>query len=1312
MKHSKKIYGVGIIALSLLFISPQKTEAQWPVFDIPTEVSTAIGATAETSNAVKEYGLDAVAYFFANRMVEKIAAQTVNWINSGFEGNPAYVTNPEQFFLDVGDDTASKVLSSTALNQLCSPFKAQVRLALVKNYINDNQNFSCTLSKVKDNYDQFTQDFRQGGWEGWFEVTQNSNNNPYGAYFDYQGTLGRQVGAATEQLNKEIAQGAGFLSFKTCPDGQTVTQADIDNSITDPNLCDPDLGCSAPNPYDGYKVGDCKVKKETATPGSVISSSLNKVLHSGTDRINAADEIDEIIGALLGQLIDRIVGGIGDGLRGASKPDQNGQSFTDRLANAPPQTPSNPGGRVVCTTPPDTIDEEGNTVPGVTDCQLIPPAPPPPPPPPPQVICTTDTNGVTTCKVDDGSGSPPSGPSVCGAGNDFGPPAPIASDFSNVVIDSGKDASDIGSWSTSNSVTLNSVTFPGNSTICLNHTMPWPSAWTQPTSLASDGSVPASAWVFIWRGGKWHAATFEYYYRDGSEAECRDDGSVWSNAGFSPDFAPRTGETYGFMISGLARAGHRNVSERTNIIMQQWAGRLCTSPSGPPSPTNPTCTPPKVLQGNKCVDPSAADPIITSVSPTNTKRGETTITITGTNLTDVVRFYNDNAGGTRESVVGSVNSAKTQTTVLVPASIPTGNVRVVIYRPKNGDIPNIESNSKLIQVESGVSPEPTPTVTSFDATTGNRGQLAYNPISNTWMVVSALDEIWARIMKNDGTATGAQFKINQTSGVQVMSPKIAYATNINKYLVVWLGFPDPSGGTIYGRLINADGTSGGSAFTIFKDPPGGASFFYTNSALRYDSKNKKFVLVWEYRHPDVDINLVTIDSTGTVGTVINVGQGLAVNSNSPSLAINESADEYCVAYDRRSDPTPKLATRKVNAMTGVLGPETTTSIVGLDTTLAYNSVNGKYLVGWSDATTPTTKGKILNSCNMADGGTIFTLSSVGKTANVSYNSRSNNYAVIVQNQNDSGNSYAILNSSGTRIGGGVAFVGGFGNFAPVIAPNTSDGKFSAISSIEYKTTRFAPNLGPTGTSSTTPAPIPTYTDLGDGAFPDVVWYNSRLWVAYRGPNSATINLYSFDSNLGDKKTEKIIPTSGGAGGFPRLTVSNGTLWMAWRDGEPSGEDIKLWRKDLDSTESLGPGAGNDPVALGYGYIAWQKLESPNWRVYRRPLAGGTSVFLQNGLPTGISRILSTGLIKTIDQDRTAVSWGVNAWFSGAITVATDITPKDDNGVAVRLNNLASSEFNLWPGQRTHTPHAATDGNGNYAVATWNPTVRVAVFKKQ
>lgn len=241
-------------------------------------------------------------------------------------------------------------------------------------------------------------------------------------------------------------------------------------------------------------------------------------------------------------------------------------------------------------------------------------------------------------------------------------------------------------------------------------------------------------------------------------------------------------------------------------------------------------------------------------------------------------------------------------------------------------------------------------------------------------------------------------------------------------------------------------------------------------------------------------------------------------------------------------------------------------------------------------------------------------------------------------------------------------------------------------------------------------PTPKYLDLGDGAFPDAVWYQDRLWVAYKTAGSRIIDLLSFDINLADKKTEKVFNLSTGAGGFPRLTVFSNTLWVAFRDGEASGEDIKLWRRDTDKIESLGAGIGNDPVALGSGYILWQKPEGSFATIYKRSLTGGSVSAVQAGAPTGISRVTSGGSAVLIDKDREAVSWGVRAWFASPLIVATDVTPHDDNGIAVRFNNDPASEFNLWTNERAHTPHAATDGKGNYAVVTWNPNVRVAVFK--
>src|SRR3989344_5622735 len=210
MRYKK--FAVVIIILSFFsFLTPKKAEAQYvDVVQLP-----------------KEFALDTIAVIIGKIILKKLTAQTVNWINSGFKGNPGYVTNPSQFFLDIGDSTASVFLSATELNKLCSPFKAQVRLALVKNYIQEDYNFSCTLSTLKNNYDAFTNDFSVGGWDVWFEMTQTSGGNPYSAYFAAQSGLLKSVASKQESQQKELDLSGGFLNQKKCKSGTEITPSDI-----------------------------------------------------------------------------------------------------------------------------------------------------------------------------------------------------------------------------------------------------------------------------------------------------------------------------------------------------------------------------------------------------------------------------------------------------------------------------------------------------------------------------------------------------------------------------------------------------------------------------------------------------------------------------------------------------------------------------------------------------------------------------------------------------------------------------------------------------------------------------------------------------------------------------------------------------------------------------------------------------------------------------------------------------------------------------------------------------------------------------
>ncbi len=378
--------GIFIIFTFILSI-PQPAYAGAVVHDPINYVPNWGSFVANGSITAKEYGADAIAWYAANLIIKKMASQTVNWINSGFKGNPAFVTDPGQFFLNAADNTASQFLSSKNLNQICAPFNAEVRLALVRNYLaSPSDHYTCSLSILKNNYEQFANDFSQGGWDAWLEMTQISSNNPYGSYVEARGSLFQKINAQSSKYSKQLEYGRGFLSYEKCKPGYEVTQAQIDASGP----------MDDSNPYSGYKAGDCYDNQvDVETPGSVIEGQLNQVLGSGNRRIEAADEIDEIISALLNQLMNKAIGG----LRGLSQKNTTGQSFSSNLSTEKEKGPSNPGNIVTCTTDPDTTDANGNIIPGQTNCTMTPPNTPQPNVPTgnTQVYCTTDSSGVMTC---------------------------------------------------------------------------------------------------------------------------------------------------------------------------------------------------------------------------------------------------------------------------------------------------------------------------------------------------------------------------------------------------------------------------------------------------------------------------------------------------------------------------------------------------------------------------------------------------------------------------------------------------------------------------------------------------------------------------------------------------------------------------------------------------------------------------------------------------------------------------------------------------------------------------------------------------
>jgi hypothetical protein len=271
-----------------------------------TAGNTSATALATGGMFAKENLLDGIAWAIAKQMVSNITRSLINWINSGFQGSPAFVTDLDQMLLDALDQVAGEYISSLGEfgEFICSPFRLDVQAALSVNYAQarsgtpsgPSENM-CTLTGIGSNIENFLSG-TVDSWDQWLTVTSNPQNTPYGAYLEAEAKLNAKL---VNEAGKEIelaSWGDGFLSKKVC-------QA-----------------------IEGTSREDCKI----TTPGQVVSEALTFQLSTGPRSLVEADEINELVGALINQLILQAVQGL-NGLLGLSETGSDGQSYLDRMVN-------------------------------------------------------------------------------------------------------------------------------------------------------------------------------------------------------------------------------------------------------------------------------------------------------------------------------------------------------------------------------------------------------------------------------------------------------------------------------------------------------------------------------------------------------------------------------------------------------------------------------------------------------------------------------------------------------------------------------------------------------------------------------------------------------------------------------------------------------------------------------------------------------------------------------------------------------------------------------------------------------------------
>jgi hypothetical protein len=320
-----------IVGTSGLAVGPRPAHATGlPVVDVVGNTFHGFELVQQTISAVTDTKIltNPIFYALAQNAIQSMVRSTVNWINSGFQGSPAYATDIKRTLQDASDQVAEGFLRQLKSNlNINSPFRDLLSQNVLRNYYlsTSRDGFFLqnpyTLNRSSANDSAFLRgDFTQGGFDAWLNTALNSQNNPFGALNAFETELAARVNGVQAQIHEELGWGNGFLSWRKCDLGGNTIQDTTSQDII------PILDTSG-KPTGQTTVGAVGTvsltQKQTCfsshieTPGSVIADQLNHSLGLGADSLVNADEFDEIVNALLSQLMKNVLGG--SGLSGLSR---------------------------------------------------------------------------------------------------------------------------------------------------------------------------------------------------------------------------------------------------------------------------------------------------------------------------------------------------------------------------------------------------------------------------------------------------------------------------------------------------------------------------------------------------------------------------------------------------------------------------------------------------------------------------------------------------------------------------------------------------------------------------------------------------------------------------------------------------------------------------------------------------------------------------------------------------------------------------------------------------------------------------------
>jgi len=291
------------------------------------------GNAKEEAARKREECFNGLAYTLAKNQLTSMTRETVNWVNSGFNGNPMYVQNITSL-----TNSIEKGVLETGTERLMNgafPYGRDFSRSVVRSYNTGGMKYGAEnfldslasdlsafvseknfygiedtrteLQKARDINNTFANDFSTGGWDGYLALTQKPQNNPLGFTMMASQYLANKIDQQATETKDELNRNNGILDQKKCVQWQLFDKNGKPLTENKQNLgalknVGGNIVLSDTKSDSGHDV--CW-KFETVTPGSIIKDKLTTYVNSGERQLELADTINESLNNLFTTFIEK-----------------------------------------------------------------------------------------------------------------------------------------------------------------------------------------------------------------------------------------------------------------------------------------------------------------------------------------------------------------------------------------------------------------------------------------------------------------------------------------------------------------------------------------------------------------------------------------------------------------------------------------------------------------------------------------------------------------------------------------------------------------------------------------------------------------------------------------------------------------------------------------------------------------------------------------------------------------------------------------------------------------------------------------------